>query len=301
MFDELNTHDLQVFYVSLGQALVKHHDGRLSLFYMLQYNDSRRPIKNDYHLILHKLDFSSALELADSPINHHQRLVNIQIKLSNLVDYVKYILDELHCNDIKKNNYRHLISLMKKLDRSIEGFRKEISNNLTYLDELTGLLNRSAMEKDLTELVELKDKQATTSLALIDIDHFKKINDEYGHTVGDDIIESIADIIQSSLRETDTAYRYGGEEILIILKNSSLDEAVVAMERLRADIDDYIFISDELELSVTVSIGVTTIFHNDELPRDALTRADEYLYEAKDNGRNQVAHKNIISSNHVIV
>jgi diguanylate cyclase (GGDEF)-like protein len=291
MFDELNTHDLQVFYVSLGQALVKHHDGRLSLFYMLQYNDSRCRIKNDYHLILHKLDFSSALELADSQIDHHQRLVNIQIKLSNLVDYVKYILDELHCNDIKKNNYRHLISLMKKLDRSIEGFRKEISNNLTYLDELTGLLNRSAMEKDLTELVELKDKQATTSLALVDVDHFKKINDGYGHTVGDDIIESIADIIQSSLRETDTAYRYGGEEILIILKNSSLDEAVVAMERLRAEIDDYIFISDELELSVTVSIGVTTIFHNDELPRDALTRADEYLYKAKDNGRNQVVYK----------
>ena len=292
MFDELNTHDVQLFYVNLGEALVKHHDGRLNLFYMLQYNDSRCRIKNDYNLLLHKLDFSSALDLSNTQVAHHQRLVNIQINLSNLLDYVRYTLDELECNDIKKNSYRHLITLMKRLDRSIETFRKEISNNLTYLDELTGLLNRSAMEKDLTELIDLNNEQSIiTSLSLIDIDHFKLINDEYGHAVGDEILESIADIIQSSLRDTDSAYRYGGEEILIVLKDSPIDDSVAAMQRLREKISDYVFISYEIELSVTVSIGVTPIKSSDKVSRDTLIRADECLYSAKDNGRNQVVYK----------
>ena len=292
MFDELNIHDVQLFYVNLGEALVKHHDGRLNLFYMLQYNDSRCRIKNDYNLLLHKLDFSSALDLSNTQVAHHQRLVNIQRNLSNLLDYVRYTLDELQCNDIKKNSYRHLITLMKRLDRSIETFRKEISNNLTYLDELTGLLNRSAMEKDLTELIELNNEQPIiTSLSLIDIDHFKLINDEYGHAVGDEILESIADIIQSSLRDTDSAYRYGGEEILIVLKDSPIDDSVAAMQRLREKISDYVFISYEIELSVTVSIGVTPIKSSDKVSRDTLIRADECLYSAKDNGRNQVVYK----------
>jgi len=292
MFDELNIHDVQLFYVNLGEALVKHHDGRLNLFYMLQYNDSRCRIKNDYNLLLHKLDFSSALDLSNTQVAHHQRLVNIQINLSNLLDYVRYTLDELQCNDIKKNSYRHLITLMKRLDRSIETFRKEISNNLTYLDELTGLLNRSAMEKDLTELIDLNNEQSIiTSLSLIDIDHFKLINDEYGHAVGDEILESIADIIQSSLRDTDSAYRYGGEEILIVLKDSPIDDSVAAMQRLREKISDYVFISYEIELSVTVSIGVTPIKSSDKVSRDTLIRADECLYSAKDNGRNQVVYK----------
>ncbi|WP_289169393.1 GGDEF domain-containing protein [uncultured Pseudoalteromonas sp.] len=292
MFDELNIHDVQLFYVNLGEALVKHHDGRLNLFYMLQYNDSRCRIKNDYNLLLQKLDFSSALDLSNTQVAHHQRLVNIQRNLSNLLDYVRYTLDELECNDIKKNSYRHLITLMKRLDRSIETFRKEISNNLTYLDELTGLLNRSAMEKDLTELIELNNEQPIiTSLSLIDIDYFKLINDEYGHAVGDEILESIADIIQSSLRDTDSAYRYGGEEILIVLKDSPIDDSVAAMQRLREKISDYVFISYEIELSVTVSIGVTPIKSSDKVSRDTLIRADECLYSAKDNGRNQVVYK----------
>ena len=284
MFDELNTHDVQLFYVNFGEALVKHHDGRLNLFYMLQYNDSRCRIKNDYNLLLQKLDFSSALDLSNTQVAHHQRLVNIQRNLSNLLDYVRYTLDELECNDIKKNSYRHLITLMKRLDRSIETFRKEISNNLTYLDELTGLLNRSAMEKDLTELIELNNEQPIiTSLSLIDIDYFKLINDEYGHAVGDEILESIADIIQSSLRDTDSAYRYGGEEILIVLKDSPIDDSVAAMQRLREKISDYVFISYEIELSVTVSIGVTPIKSSDKVSRDTLIRADEWVIPPKNN------------------
>ena len=116
-------------------------------------------------------------------------------------------------------------------------------------------------------------------------------NDEYGHAVGDEILESIADIIQSSLRDTDSAYRYGGEEILIVLKDSPIDDSVAAMQRLREKISDYVFISYEIELSVTVSIGVTPIKSSDKVSRDTLIRADECLYSAKDNGRNQVVYK----------
>lgn len=123
---------------------------------------------------------------------------------------------------------------MKKLDKSIEIFRKEITHALTYTDELTGLLNRAAFEKDI-EYINSESVEFNYSycIALIDIDDFKNINDNYGHLVGDDILESISDIIQSSIRPDDKAYRYGGEEIALVLKYCSLTDASSVVERLR--------------------------------------------------------------------
>ncbi len=287
MLNEFDTNDLQNFYVDLGQRLVRHQDARLSLFYLLQYRESRNCNYGNQYLIKYKMDFSDLLVSAYSRFNENSRIKLIHDNLKDLLDFVDHIFVHKCEEYINKDNYRHLISLMKKLDRSIEYFRKEITHTLTYTDELTGLFNRSALEQDMDE-IKFGDLDLVPNhcIALIDIDNFKYINDNFGHLAGDDVLECIADIIQSSVRITDKAYRYGGEEVAIMFKDCSLKDAVSVVERLRVEIADYIFISDELELRVTVSIGVSQFEYSDVTFRDAIDRADKNLYKAKNSGKN---------------
>lgn len=287
MLSEFDTNDLQSFYIDLGQRLVRHQDARLSLFYLLHYRESRNCNYGNQYLIKYKMDFSDLLINAYTRFNDNSRIKFIHDNLKNLLSFVDYVFEHKCENYINKDSYRHLISLMKKLDRSIESFRKEITHTLTYTDELTGLFNRSALEQDM-DAIKFGDigLDFNHCIALIDIDNFKCVNDNYGHLAGDDVLECIADIIQSSVRITDKAYRYGGEEIAIMFKDCSLMDAVSVVERLRVEIGDYTFISDELELRVTVSIGISKVERSDVTLRDAIDRADKNLYKAKNSGKN---------------
>ncbi|AXT74041.1 GGDEF domain-containing protein [Vibrio natriegens] len=284
---ELDTNDLQRFYVDLGQRLIKHQDARLSLFYLLHYHDSRNLNYGNQYIILYKMDFSDLLDEAYIRFDNHIRIKAIKENLSSLIKFTGYLLSNERMMSTSKKNYRHLISLMKKLDKSIEIFRKEITHALTYTDELTGLLNRAAFEKDI-EYINSESVEFNYSycIALIDIDNFKNINDNYGHLVGDDILESISDIIQSSIRPDDKAYRYGGEEIALVLKYCSLTDASSVVERLRKKISNYIFIFDKIELKVTISTGIAENESNDTNYRETLERADKNLYKAKRSGKN---------------
>ncbi|MCX9479434.1 GGDEF domain-containing protein [Vibrio cholerae] len=287
MLNEFGTHDLQKFYVDLGQRLVRHQDARLSLFYLLHYRESRNCNYGNRYLIKYKMDFSDLLASAYTRFNENHRIKLIHDNLKDLLDFVDHIFLQKCEEYINKDSYRHLVSLMKKLDRSIEYFRKEISQTLTYTDELTGLFNRSALDQDMDEInFRELDLDHNHCIALIDIDNFKYINDNYGHLAGDDVLECIADIIQSSVRITDKAYRYGGEEIAIVFKDTLLMETLSVVERLRIEIADYIFISDEIELRVTVSIGISQFERSDVTFRDAIDRADKNLYKAKNSGKN---------------
>ncbi|MFG6247573.1 GGDEF domain-containing protein [Vibrio diabolicus] len=287
VFNEFETQDLQDFYVDLGQRIIKHQDARLSLFYLLQYHESRNCNYGNQYIIKYKLDFSDLLDEAFIRFDNNVRIKAIKEKLSVLLEFTNYILTETTQMPISKDNYRHLISLMKNLDRSIEVFRKEMTHALTYTDELTGLFNRTAFEQDMENIHSESMKfNYIYCIALIDIDDFKRINDTYGHLAGDDVLESISDIIQSSIRPNDKAYRYGGEEIAIVLKNCNVEDALSVVERLRNEICNSIFISDEIELRVTISTGVSGREVNDKNFREILDRADKNLYEAKGSGKN---------------
>jgi diguanylate cyclase (GGDEF)-like protein len=162
---------------------------------------------------------------------------------------------------------------------------------LATTDPLTRLLNRRALLERLSREVDrAKRYESKLTLLLLDIDHFKRINDERGHLVGDGVLRQIGALIEASVRTVDIAARYGGEEFVLILPETSQDGGIIFAERLRESIERYPFdASGEEPLHLTASIGVATFpSPRVESTEDLFARADEALYRAKSSGRNQV-------------
>ena len=155
----------------------------------------------------------------------------------------------------------------------------------TITDPLTGAFNRRHMDANLEEAVERHCRTfAPASVVLVDIDHFKQVNDRFGHEAGDDVLKSIVALIRQRCRKLDVLFRQGGEEFLLLLPDTRAPEAMVVAETLRQAIARAPILGDE---PVTVSIGVGEL-HPSESAKDWLKRADEALYRAKDAGRNRV-------------
>lgn len=151
-------------------------------------------------------------------------------------------------------------------------------------DPLTGLLNRAGLEQ-LRARPEAFDRMRTSTytLAVLDIDHFKQVNDRHGHLIGDEVLRAVAAVIAASKRKEDIAVRYGGEEFLLVLLATPLSGAYEIAERLRESVS-----LEPLPFPVTVSIGLATNHSPDEAPERVFERADQALYRAKAMGRNRV-------------
>ena len=161
--------------------------------------------------------------------------------------------------------------------------------DLASHDELTGLYNRRYLMRTL----ELEKKRADRtgqffSIIMLDIDHFKRINDTFGHSKGDDVLKDLANVLSESMRETDICARYGGEEFMVILEHTSTASAQICAERSRQLIAAKKFTGFEEHFLVTVSLGFTEYQPNEELSQ-MISRADEALYRAKSSGRNCAA------------
>jgi len=157
---------------------------------------------------------------------------------------------------------------------------------LATKDPLTGAGNRRGLDAKLAEVVNsFKRTAAKSSLILLDLDHFKKVNDIHGHAVGDQILRSITEIINLRIRVTDSLYRIGGEEFIVVLEGADLHRAVHLAEQLRTLVDANELVPDH---AVTISLGVAEL-KDGESANDWLHRADEALYRAKDAGRNSTS------------
>jgi diguanylate cyclase (GGDEF)-like protein/PAS domain S-box-containing protein len=162
---------------------------------------------------------------------------------------------------------------------------------LAYKDQLTNLYNRHYFYSMVQEIISLaKRERNPLSLMMIDIDKFKNINDTYGHGNGDIVIKSLATIMLENTRASDIVARIGGEEFVILLPNTSKDDAVTLANKLRKNVENHLIrFENNVDISITISIGVDSILVEDEVTIDkALARADEALYRAKENGRNNV-------------
>ncbi|MBQ7126178.1 diguanylate cyclase [bacterium] len=160
---------------------------------------------------------------------------------------------------------------------------------MSVLDGLTGLYNRRQLELGLEqEFNRTKRHPADFSLAILDIDYFKKINDTYGHQYGDYVIKTIADLMKQCFRKTDLLYRYGGEELVIIMPETHIDGAIIPIQRLRNTIENYTFEYNSVKAKVTVSIGLTMNYAEIKDTTELLKTADSSLYKAKEDGRNRV-------------
>jgi len=200
------------------------------------------------------------------------------------------MLDEIQANienlingfDIPDDNK---MDVLKKIN-----FMYTRTKQMSVIDSLTGLYNRRHFESNLErEFLRAQRYNNKLSLAVIDIDHFKSINDTYGHSCGDYVIKEVAYLALHTIRTTDMIFRYGGEEFTAILTETSPENALIPLERLRKSVENHNFRFNGQEIKVTISIGVNsdTGFENFWQMFDA---ADRALYSAKENGRNQVVH-----------
>ncbi|WP_246774963.1 GGDEF domain-containing protein [Bradyrhizobium diazoefficiens] len=160
---------------------------------------------------------------------------------------------------------------------------------LAQVDELTGLLSRRYIMRALNEEISRASRSGTPcSVAIIDLDFFKRINDGYGHPIGDEVLRSFAISVAANIRTVDKLGRYGGEEFLLILPDAPQDHAVKVVDRIREIIGETNWDAIGGGLKVTMSAGVSQL-RSDEAPDDVLARADMALYRAKDAGRNRVS------------
>ncbi len=194
--------------------------------------------------------------------------------------------------------------LLKAIDSALNKWQKlqqskadmeEIERLVNY-DTLTALYNRRTIVKRLNDLLnEALRYNERFTIIMLDIDHFKHVNDRYGHLTGDDVLENIAGVMKGSLRKTDIPGRYGGEEFMVILPKTDLLTAEKVAQRIRRNIESTV-ITDHCGnvFNITISQGLSCFQRNDTAA-SLIARADEALYQAKRNGRNRVeisaAHK----------
>jgi diguanylate cyclase (GGDEF)-like protein len=167
---------------------------------------------------------------------------------------------------------------------------REQQRQLAVRDGLTGLYNRRAFNELLTSAIANEDRRAGGSLglAILDLDHFKSLNDTYGHPAGDAALRSLARLLNQHLRKGDQAARYGGEEFVVILPGSDEERSMGAAERLRSALEKHRFVFEGSRIPLTASIGVAVWPADGREPEALLSASDRALYAAKQAGRNRV-------------
>jgi two-component system, cell cycle response regulator len=194
-----------------------------------------------------------------------------------------------------------------RINKETEGFLSQVANqshivmensrlfervrNLSVRDSLTDLYNhRHSMELAENEFQRVGRYQESFSILMIDLDHFKQVNDEHGHQAGDGVLREIAQVLRDTLRTVDAVGRYGGEEFVAVLPHTGEDEARLTAERVRKRIAEHVFRVGDRALQVTVSVGVASYPADDVDSASTLVKAaDRALYRAKEAGRNRVA------------
>ncbi|MDH4285329.1 MAG: GGDEF domain-containing protein, partial [Gallionellaceae bacterium] len=190
-------------------------------------------------------------------------------------------------------SHKELVAARKKAQEAEERVREleqklEQTSELVHADQLTGALNRRGMEETLEREIKRSERQKTpVSLALLDIDNFKQLNDTLGHQAGDRALAHLAKVIKEALRPTDAVARYGGEEFIIILPDSGLPEAVETVIRLQRELTKKFFMNENQRLLITFSAGVALRGENEEA-EVVIGRADQAMYRAKKSGKNRV-------------
>ncbi len=184
-------------------------------------------------------------------------------------------------------------------ENMVAGLLYPLRNTLLYqkalisatTDPLTGVRNRTDMENTMKREIGLANRYEThLSLILFDLDHFKAINDQYGHLIGDQVLRAVANVAEDSIRDSDMIFRFGGEEFIVLLSRTDISGAALLAERMRRRIEE-LKIFPDLDLHTTASMGVVTLT-KDETAETIFMRADNALYRAKSNGRNMVVIDN---------
>ena len=239
-------------------------------------------------------------EMSQSADGYHARIGEYSEKISQardiseLGDVVGGLSADISgLRDALRGNHEELVAARtqaEQAEKRVEELQQELSqvSSLVREDQLTGALNRRGMDEAFDrELARTTRLQAPMSIGMLDLDHFKKLNDSLGHQAGDEALRHLTRVVHGMLRPTDTLARYGGEEFLILLPNTDLDEAEHVLKRIQRELTRQFFMHDNERVLITFSAGVAAL-RPDENQAALVARADAAMYAAKKLGRNRV-------------
>lgn len=208
-------------------------------------------------------------------------------KIKSIIQVLEQAVTE-HRGTISIQDYDFFIAKEQNFSNKTFDLRDELREILFEIDSLTDLFNRQAFFRVLSYEYERASRTGQPCcICMVDLDHFKTINDTYGHLVGDRVLHVVAHHLTDKLRPYDSMCRYGGEEFLICLPNTKLDKAKKIVNRLRSGLSSLpIDLENDEQLNITASFGIVKMATNITI-EDNITRADEALYAAKYGGRNQ--------------
>lgn len=239
-------------------------------------------------------DFSETTSEYHAKIESCSEKISKASDISELTDVLGEVMRETRAVQINTARSRDELGTMRnrvnEAEQEVARLQSELSNasELVRHDLLTGALNRKGLDESLEkEIGRLRRQGGTFSLALLDIDNFKKLNDALGHAAGDAALVHLARVIKGTVRPQDTLARYGGEEFVVLLPNTPIDDAVAAMTRVQRELTKTFFLNKNEKILITFSCGVAEIL-NEEDPYEALKRADAAMYLAKRAGKNRV-------------
>lgn len=240
------------------------------------------------------------VEMTESTSDYHEKIEAYQEKIattdniSELNVLLNNILEDTRSIGLTVQRTRDEFLNSQKQAQAAEKRIEELTAELDYIgqvahqDYLTGALNRRGMDEALEREFSRADRHNTTlCVAMLDIDHFKKLNDTLGHATGDEALTHLAKVLKEVLRPTDVLARYGGEEFIIILPATQQDEAVKVVTRVQRELTKNFFMHNNERVLITFSAGVAERI-GDEAPEVLIPRADAALYKAKHSGRNRV-------------
>ena len=218
-----------------------------------------------------------------STIMNGVTVVMMAVGLSNIMWYY-YTKNEKQKRVIEVQNAN-----LEEQKQELEQLNYRLSV-LASMDSMTQLLNRREFENQVNaELSVFKDDVFASSMMIADIDHFKRVNDQYGHPVGDELLKQFSLLLKAVLRDKDLIARWGGEEFVVMLHQANPNEAYKIAERLRRTIESTTFQINHHQIHITVSFGIAPLNTNDEEPLySSYLRADKALYQAKESGRNKI-------------
>lgn len=285
-FDNLVNSDVGCNDTDCGELFKKHiWDDEKRLINKLQTELSSLIIETFENIGQAQSDATiSAEKLAahSNKLNKNTSIEDMQLILTDVVKETKQVA----------KNGNSLKLMLDDTKKEVESLRVELEKTKqeATTDPLTGLRNRRVFEKEIKDNMKLVDKNdGHLCLLMVDIDHFKQVNDRYGHLFGDKVLKSVATLLMANVKGRDTVARIGGEEFAIMLPDTRLEFAEIVAENLRHIIESSRIrksSTGEMLEKITISLGITN-YHAGESTDEFIDRADRALYQSKDNGRNR--------------
>ena len=268
----------------LGSELEQVFDELVAQKYFI---DKEREIAKEVFVAFTKIIY----EMSQSSGKFNET-VNEQIDVIKVAENMSGILSakDVVPGQAKKTQTDSIQEELEESKRTISKLTQllEQVESKAMIDPLTQVFNRGTYNMEIVQMIkEFKRYKNPAALIIIDIDHFKMFNDDYGHKVGDAALVLVASVIKGAVRDTDMVFRYGGEEFVVLLNKLDFKNALTVAEKVRAQIESHHLTNKANVLNVTVSIGLSC-FKEGDIEASVFERADKALYQGKQNGRNRV-------------